>query len=679
MVKRDSGSGGLFFWMSLHKIDITTSMNSLTLAEYIFVEIHFHGKGMEIMKSIIKDGINQIIESLKQAQSPNGSWNYPFETGISTDCYTIILLRTLEINDENLIEQLTKRILSKQENDGAWKLFSDQEGGSLTVTIEAYYALLYSGLYSERNPKMVEAKQFILANGGIEKAHMFAKIMLAVTGQMKWPIFFPIPVETILLPTSFPINFYSFSVYGRANLTPIMILADRKFQIKTEKSPDLSDLFLRMVDEYDNQSFHFRESEEWRSFYSVLEKGIKSLVGLPSQLHKHATKQAEQYMLTRVEPDGTFYCYYSSTFLMIFALLALGYSKTHPVITNAVKGLLAMKCVIKGFTHMQYTTATVWNTSLINYALLEAGVSPSEPMVDKANRYLLNRQHNKFGDWVVHNPFGLPGGWGFSDMNTVNPDVDDTTASLRAIARKVKVDPTFRQSWDRGINWVLSMQNDDGGWAAFEKNTNSKWLQFFPIEKAEFILTDPSSADLTGRTLEFLCSYTNLSTTHSSIQNGVNWLIKNQEKNGSWYGRWGICYIYGTWTAVTGLKSAGVRQTDRSISKATLWLKQIQNKDGGWGESCKSDSQNTYIPLNTSTLTHTAWAVDTLLAASDKPTNSINAGIKYLLDNLDREDWTTDYPVGQGMAGDFYIHYHSYRYIFPLLALAHYQKKYLEE
>lgn len=630
------------------------------------------------MKRSITDGIQQIIETLRQDQSPNGSWNYPFETGISTDCYMIILLRTLEINDENLIKQLTKRILSKQENNGAWKLFYDQAEGNLTTTLEAYYALLYSGYYSRSDPKLKAAKQFILENGGIDKAHMFTKIMLAMTGQIKWPMFFPIPVEMILLPTSFPVNFYSFSVAGRVNLSPIMILADRKWYIKTEKSPDLSDVALRMDNGRNEQSFNFRDSEEWRTFYSVLEKGIKSLIGLPSQLHKLATKQAEQYMLTHIETDGTFYSYFSSTFLMIFAFLSLGYSKTHPVITNAVKGLQAMKCEIKGFTHMQYTTANVWNTSLINYALQEAGVSPSDRMVDKANGYLLNRQHDKFGDWIVHNPFGLPGGWGFSDINTVNPDIDDTTASLRSIARNVQIDSAFRRSWDRGIQWVQSMQNDDGGWAAFEKNINSKWLQFLPLEKAEFILTDSSSADLTGRTLEFLCSYTNLSTNHSSIQKGVNWLMKNQEKNGSWYGRWGICYIYGTWAAVTGLKSAGSWQAERSISKAALWLKQIQNEDGGWGESCKSDSHNTYVPLETSTLTHTAWAVDALLAVSEKPTTSIKAGVKYLLENLERDDWTSDYPKGQGMAGDFYIHYHSYRYIFPLLALAHYRKKYLD-
>lgn len=633
-----------------------------------------------IQGSRINEAMNWIIEKLRNDQLPDGSWNYPFETGLSTDCYMIILLRTLDIDDEKLIKELTERIVSKQEKNGAWKLFFDEGDGNISITVEACYALLYSGYYLEKDRQLIAARKFILANGGIDKAHMLTKFMLALTGQMKWPRFFPIPMEVILLPLSFPINFYSFSEYGRANLTPIMILADKKLQIRTKRSPNLASYLDVSRDNAPGcQSFEHREleSEEWRSLHSFFTTSIKRLVGLPGHMHQQALVQARQYMLARIEQDGTFLGYFSSTFLMIFALLALGYSKKDPIITRAVAGLKSMKTEINGLPHMQYTTANVWNTSLINYALQEAGLSRNDSMVTRANLYLLKRQHYKYGDWVVHNPSAFPGGWGFQDVNTIHPDVDDTTASLRSIARGVKNNGSFRQAWERGVLWVLSMQNDDGGWPAFEKNTNSKLLQLLPIEKAEFILTDPSSADLTGRTLEFLGSYTNLSKHHPSIRKGVNWLLENQEKDGSWYGRWGICYLYGTWAAITGLRAVGVMPTHRSITTAIKWLTSIQNGDGGWGESCKSDIKDTYIPLEASTLTHTAWAVDALIAASDQPTNAINAGIDYLIENRDRNDWTTDYPKGQGMGGDFYIHYHSYRYLYPLLTLAHYKAKYM--
>lgn len=613
-------------------------------------------------------GINWLIDRLRTDQSPDGSWNYPFETGLSTDAYMIILLRTLELNDEELIQGLVARILSKQERNGAWKLYYDEGDGNLSATVEAYYALLYSGYAKKDDKRLRAAKRFILSKGGLEEVSIFTKVMLSLTGQYGWPDFSPLPIEFILLPHYFPINFYSFSVFGRANLTPIILLADKKFFIKTEKSPNLSDLFIHR-----NQKNPWFRSSEFRSLFSFIEDGVKRLMGIPEQLHKLAVERAKKYMLEHLEPDGTFYSYYSCTFLMIFALLSQGYKKTDPVITKAVNGLLAMKCEINGHPHMQYTTANVWNTSLIGYALQSAGIATDDPILTKANRYLLNRQHYKFGDWVIHNSKTMPGGWGFSDVNTMNPDVDDTTASLRSISRII---PLERHAWDRGVDWLLSMQNGDGGWAAFEKNTDTKLFEFLPLEKGEFLLTDPSCADITGRTLEFLGNYTNLSRDHKAINKGVNWLLKKQLKDGSWYGRWGICYLYGTWGAITGLMAVGIPSEHSAIQKAKKWLQGIQNEDGGWGESCHSDSEKAYVPLQASTLTHTAWALDALISSSDEPTSSIKKGITYLLTSLEKEDWTSAYPKGQGMAGGFYIHYHSYRYIFPLIALSHYKKKF---
>ncbi|WP_462411787.1 squalene--hopene cyclase [Neobacillus sp. Marseille-QA0830] len=619
----------------------------------------------------IKLSIDWMIGMLRKDQSPDGSWSYPFDTGISTDAYMIILLRSLEINDDEFIQRLCKRILSKQEKNGAWKLFYDEGDGNVTATLEAYYALLFSGFYQKDSPRLLAARKYILSKGGVKEVSTFTKIMLAVTGQYHWPRHSPLPIEVILLPLNFPINFYSFSVFGRANLTPIMILAAKKFSIDTKVSPDITELLIHREEED-----HWVRSGEWRSLLSFLEDGVKRLAGLPGELRRVAIDRAKKYMLDRIEPDGTFYSYYSCTFLMIFALLSLGYKKTDPLIQNAVAGIKSMTCEIDGHPHVQYTTANVWNTSLIGYALQSAGVSPEDSMVDKANQYLLSRQHTKFGDWVIHNPHTMPGGWGFSDVNTINPDVDDTTASLRSLSRT----PTTRLgAWEKGMNWTLSMQNDDGGWPAFEKNTDTKLLEFLPLEKGQFLLIDPSCADLTGRTLEFFGNFTTLPSDHSVIKRGIHWLLKEQKWDGSWYGRWGICYIYGTWAAITGLLAAGVRNSDPAIQKAVNWLKDIQNRDGGWGESCHSDVANTYVPLRTSTLTDTAWVLDALIAASDKPTDTIRKGVTFLVNSIDIEDWTIHYPKGQGMGGAFYIHYHSYRYIFPLLALARYRRKFGEE
>ncbi|MEY8192604.1 squalene--hopene cyclase [Peribacillus simplex] len=613
----------------------------------------------------VNEEMNRIVDQFIRDQSDDGSWQYPFETGIGTDCHMIILLRTLEINDEAFIKELVERIAGKQQKDGSWGLFYDEGKGNLTSTVEAYYALLYSGYRDRGDPDIQAARRFILANGGATEVHMLFKVLLALTGQCEWPPF-PIKIEVLLIPDSFLINLFDFSMFGRTNIIPLLILANLGFSRRTLRSPDLSDLYLKKENRF------FTEDPEFRSVFDSIQKGIKGLKDYPGNLRELALNRAEQYMLDRIEPDGTLCNYFGSTSMMIFALLARGYSNTHPVITRALQGLNAMTCRIDGERHCQYATATVWNTTLISYALQESGVPYSSNTVQKANRYILSRQHVKYGDWVIHEPDLLPGGWGFEDMNTIHPDIDDTTAALRAIRTLAIERVDCRQAWDRGIKWLISMQNNDGGWAAFEKNVNKKILNLLPIEGGKDLLTDPSTVDLTGRTLEFFGNYTHLDFHHPMVKRGIRWLLKNQESDGSWVGRWGV-YIYGTWAAVTGMVAVGISPNHPAIQKAVNWLKAIQNQDGGWGESCKSDIENCYVPLGESTRTHTAWALDTLISAAAEVTPDIKRGAAFLVDGKEK-DWAKAYPKGRGMAGAFYINYHCYEYVFPLLALAHYQK-----
>ncbi|MBS4172500.1 prenyltransferase/squalene oxidase repeat-containing protein [Bacillus sp. FJAT-49736] len=624
---------------------------------------------MALKQNVLME-MNRYINRLIKDQLSDGSWDYAFDTGIKTDSYMIILLRMLELEDEELIKGLVARISSKQEQNGSWKLFHDEERGNLTTTVEAYYALLYSGYVAKDSANMLAAKKFIIENGGLEKTEMFTKILLALGGHVKWPSQFPIPVEAILLPAKFPINFFDISVFGRSNIAPILILSDVEFTLITKMSPDLSEL----LPERTAIELFREESPESRSLFDYIKQGVESLVGMKEEIHEKALQQLEDYMIKRIEEDGTFYSYFSATFLMIFALMARGRKKDDKSIWKAVDGLKSMICEINGHPHCQYTTANVWNTTLISYVLQEAGVRINSDTIRRANQYLLSKQHYKFGDWIIHNSSAKPGGWGFSNINSINPDVDDTTAALRAIRRQTFESKSFRASWELGVEWVLSMQNDDGGWPAFERNIDNPLLNILP--GGEDLLLDASAADLTGRTLEFLGLHTNLNNNHSKIKNGVRWLLKNQESNGSWNSRWGICYIYGTWAAITGLRAVGVDAEHPAIQKAVEWLYTIQNNDGGWGESCNSDILKQYVPLNSSTLTHTAWATDALIAASENITPPIQKGINFLYNYADTKDWRTNYPMGQGAAGLFYIHYHSYNYIWPLLAYAHFIRKF---
>lgn len=516
---------------------------------------------------------------------------------------------------------------------------------------------------------MVRAKEFILSKGGPRKAGALTKMVLTLTGKISWNEQPNIPVELILLPTWFPVNFFDLVGYNRVHTAPILVCAAKKYVARIPGDPDISDLF--------PSSSEIEPAPEIPRILRYYIKRTVSMIPLPLKtIHQLSLRKLEKFMLDRIENDGTLYCYFTATFLMIFALRALGYATGHPVITRAVEGIKAMICMIdKGIYHQLETTSTVWDTALITYALQEAGLSYSDPTITKAASFLLSKQQTRYADWSIHNRKGKPGGWGFSYYNTINPDVDDTSYNLRSLhyLAENKGEP-YSSSFSRGLQWLLSMQNNDGGWPAFEKNTYKEWPNLLPIPNAKPVWTDPSAADMTGRTIEFLCNHAGMSLKDTPVERGVRWLVENQENNGSWYGRWGISYIYGTWAAITGLMAAKPDHTPEAVTRAVNWLLSIQNPDGGWGESCLSDYQRRYISLSFSTPSQTAWAVDALVMAGLPDHPAVKRGVMALTRFSDRDKTVWNYPTGGGLPGGFYINYHSYSYVWPLLALSHYLK-----
>jgi sporulenol synthase len=619
-------------------------------------------KGMMAMTLTIQVDreVQRMVRELSSRQSKDGSWRFCAESSPMTDAYLIILLRALEYEEEEtLISQLIERLLHKQEDNGAWKLYCDENEGNLSATIEAYFALLYSNRLPEDDPRLVRANIFIHSCGGLAKAEPMTKVMLAMNGQYSWQGSLLLSLGLLLLPTGLPINFFNLSSYSRVHIAPVMVAAYSRFHVRTPCTPDLSDLVIQRAN---GNRAHLRHSNRWDVLHEIVLNA--------------ARKRAERYMLDRIEADGTLYGYFSATFLMIYALLSLGYDKHHPVIVKAVHGLKRLSCLTNdGTIHIQNFTSTVWDTALISHALQEAGECATNPIILKALQYLIDRQHVRYGDWHIHNVGAKPGGWGFSDLNTIHPDIDDTTAALRAISRipRSQATSSLSSAWNRGLDWLWSMQNDDGGWAAFEKNNKFHLLKWFPLEKAKDALADLSSADLTGRVLEFLGNHAGIKKDNHDINRAIRWLLRTQEQDGSWYGRWGISYIYGTWAGITGLMAAGISKDHPAILKAVRWLKSIQYSDGGFGESCQSDIQKRYNPLGYSTPSHTAWAADALISAAETNTPDIQKAISRLLAFSDQNDWATSYPTGAGLPGGFYIHYHSYRWIWPLLTLAKYK------
>lgn len=608
------------------------------------------------------------IQELVKLQHSDGSFHFRFQGSLMTDAFYIITIRALNIQtEEENILLLAKTLRATQHKEGYWKAYTDEPNGHLSATIIAYTALLYSGLYSKEDKQMQKAKAFILKNGGLAKAHFMIKWMLSVNGLYPWSHMIYIPMTFLLLPTFQPINFYQFSAYARIHFIPMLIAANKKFTIQTKTKPQLDDLFARDIALYPS----YNHLEDERSPLTFLWKEMKRIGNFPAYLHHLGFQYGEKYMMDRLEEDGTLYSYASATFFMIYALLALGYKKNSPVIQKAIAGLASLIDKKGELNHLENSTSTVWDTGLISYTLQQAGQSTDSITIKKATNYLLTKQHTKKGDWQVHNPNTEPGGWGFSDINTNNPDNDDTSAVLRALTATASTNKTVHHAWQKGTNYLLSMQNKDGGWGAFEKNTDWEILKLVPIDNARDAAIDPSTADLTGRVLEYLGNFAHLNYTHPHVKQAISWLIDHQEKDGSWYGRWGVCYIYGTWAALTGLTAVGIQANHPAIKKAIAWLKKIQHSNGGWGESCRSCEISAYDSLPFSTESQTAWAVDALIAAGEGASKEVKRGIHYLLEEK-KEERTITYPTGIGLPKQFYIYYHSYNKIFPLLALSHY-------
>jgi sporulenol synthase len=474
----------------------------------------------------------------------------------------------------------------------------------------------------------------------------------------------------MLLPVWFPVNLFELSGHARVHLVPLMVAGHNQFSLSNQYTPDLAGLF--------------GKEKGWKRSFSPISALIqswrtlsKAVPFLSRPLQKKAVRKAELFMLKRLEPDGTLLTYSTSTMLMIFALLSLGYTKDSPVVQKAVDGIKTLLCQRHDHVHLQVATSTVWDTALIAHALQEAGVPAADAAVQKAVHYLVSRQQSTKADWRIHNPEGEPGGWGFSDVNTKYPDLDCTAMSLRTLSQAANNHPPSERAWNRGLDWLLSMQNEDGGWPAFEKNTDKKIMTFIPFERSADFVIDPSTPDLTGRVLQFLGEDAALKKDHPAVKKAVRWLKRQQKADGSWFGRWGISFVHGTSAAVLGLLAAGVPKSDRAIRKALDWMLAIQNEDGGWGESAISDVKKEYIPLGASTPSQTAWALEMLIVLQEKPTAEMQRGMEYFIQSLQKDEWTNTYPTGGGLPGSAYFYYPSLNDAWGLLVLAKYKHKFL--
>lgn len=609
----------------------------------------------------VHEEIARRTTALQTMQRQDGTWRFCFEGAPLTDCHMIFLLKLLGRDKE--IEPFVKRLASLQTNEGTWKLYEDEVGGNLSATIQSYAALLASEKYTKEDANMKRAEMFINERGGVARAHFMTKFLLAIHGEYEYPSLFHLPTPIMFLQNDSPLSIFELSSSARIHLIPMMLCLNKRFRVGKKLLPNLNHIA-------GGGGEWFREDRS--PVFQTLLSEVKKIITYPLSLHHKGYEEVERFMKERIDENGTLYSYATASFYMIYALLALGHSIQSPIIQKAITGIASYIWKMERGSHLQNSPSTVWDTALLSYALQEAQVPKASKVIQNASAYLLRKQQTKKVDWSVHAPNLFPGGWGFSDVNTMIPDIDDTTAVLRALARS-RGDENVDNAWKRAVNWVKGLQNNDGGWGAFEKGVTSRILANLPIENASDMITDPSTPDITGRVLEFFGTYAQNELPEKQKQSAINWLMNVQEENGSWYGKWGICYIYGTWAVLTGLRSLGIPSSDPSLKRAALWLEHIQHEDGGWGESCHSSVEKRFVTLPFSTPSQTAWALDALISYYEKETPIIRKGISYLLSNPYVNE---KYPTGTGLPGGFYIRYHSYAHIYPLLTLAHYTKKY---
>ena len=620
---------------------------------------------------------------LSKQDIEQGFWVEELEADTTLTSEYVMLRRFLGVVDSERERKAARYLLHTQLADGGWPIFS---GGpaDISATVKAYYALKLAGMSSDE-PCMQRAKDLVLKQGGVVQANVFTKITLALFGQYDWRGIPCMPTEIFLAPQWFYFNLYAVSYWSRAVIIPLIIIFAHRPLCPVSKEQGIGELFLEPLDTVDFAQVPplHRDSTflSWRNFFVWVDGLLRLYESYPiKSLRKKALKEAERWMIEHMDGEGGLGAIYPAMAYSIFALSALGYSTDHPLIQKALGEIEDLEIysnsgnvATPSMLHLQPCHSPVWDTALTMNALVESGIGVDHPALHRADAWLRTRQSQKVGDWVVSSPEAKPGGWSFQYENDWYPDVDDTAAVIMAMAKIHQAEsPDFDDVLQRGFHWVLAMQGSDGGWGAYDKDNNKLIFNKIPFADHQALL-DPSTADLTGRCLEMLGTL-GYDQSHPAVGPALEFLRMEQEPNGSWYGRWGVNYIYGTWCVLSGLRAIGVDMTAPWIQNAVIWLELVQNSDGGWGESCESYAAIETAGHGESTASQTAWAIMALLQAGASDSLSVVRGVNWLIRHQ-REDgvWDEPFHTGTGFPRVFYLRYHGYFKYFPIWALGMYR------
>ena len=609
---------------------------------------------------------------LGEQDKEEGFWAGVLEGDVALTAEYLMLMHFLKRIDKKKQEKAIRYITKKQENDGGWSIYHDGDS-DVSISVKCYFALKLAG-HSEQEPVMQKARECILNLGGIMKCNTFTKIYLAIFGQFDWRGIPALPVEIILLPNFFYFNIYEMSYWSRCIVVPLSIIMTYRSKFQVGIRAALDELYVIPKERVSYRLKRDQNKLTIKNYFINFDTILRRYENQPiSSLRKIAIEKSEKWMLERFEKSGGLGGIWPSMVNSLMAMKCLGYEDGNPAVEKAIEDIEALAVYDEDTMFLQPCVSPVWDTPWAIMALLKSGLSNNHPALVKAGEWMLEKEVKSFGDWSVKNPVKEPSGWYFQHANEFYPDNDDAAVVMMSLQLLDLPDKDRKkQAILRGFKWLMGMQCNDGGWGSFDKNNNKKILNNIPFADWNALL-DPSTSDLAARVLD-LMGRLGYDLSFPPAEKALSFLRKEQEKNGSWFGRWGTNYVYGTWSVLTGLHSIKEDMTKDYIRKATSWLKDFQNEDGGWGETCKSYWDTSLSATGKSTPSQTSWAVLGLLCTEERDSDSVRNGIEYLI-KTQKEDGTWDEKefTGTGFPKVFYLRYHMYRSYFPLLALSKYR------
>ena len=624
-------------------------------------------------RSDLASGVRHAIERAQQRflalQSPQGYWHAPLEANVSMDAQYIIFNRFMERSRPDVEDRLAKHIRSTQQSDGSWPLFVNGPG-HIGVTVESYTALRLLGVGPD-DPTLARARAFIHERGGLEKAGVFSKIFLAYLGEVPWTAVPTLPPELMFVPPRSGFSIYEMSCWARGTVFPLLVLMARKPRVKTPAGFTVRELYRdpsKAGEMYVSRPYTTFSLD---NFFLVADRILKLWEKMPFHpLRERAIRMACEWTVEHQDWNGGWGGIQPPMVNGPMALKAAGFPPDHPVVAKGIQAVDDFLIEIPtGHLIAQPCVSPVWDTALAAKALLESGMPEDHPALVKAVDWLIDNQIHKPGDWTIKNPNLTPGGWAFEFANDWYPDVDDSAVILMVLRRVHHPDVEKKeQSIKKGLAWTIGMQSANGGWGAFDMDNTLDLLNQIPFADMEAMI-DPPTEDVTGRLLEVMGAY-HFDANDPRAARGIEFLRRTQEPSGAWWGRWGVNYIYGTWSVLAGLRSIGEDLRSEPVRRAVAWLKSVQKPDGSFGEDCRSYDDPSLAGQGATTASQTAWAALGLLAGEDAISPELVRAIEYLV-NTQREDgfWFEEEFTGGGFPRHFYLRYWMYRAYFPLMAL----------